>query len=148
VAGAESSYAAFSRRTEMSDAILFLCPHSAAKSVMAAAYFQQLADQRQLAVTANFAGTEPDATVSPAVMELLRVDGLDVTGLSPRLVTAEELTHAWRVISLGCDVSHLAPPGLAVEPWDDVPSPSQNLIAARDSIRVHVERLIDDFGSS
>ena len=132
----------------MSHTILFLCPHGAAKSVMAAAYFQRLADQRQLDVTATFAGTEPDAAVSPAVAELLRAEGIEVTGHIPRHVTAEELVEAWRVISLGCDVTHLAPPGLAVERWDDVPPPSQNLVAARDIILAHVERLVDELKSS
>ncbi len=131
----------------MSHTILFLCPHGAAKSVMAAAYFRRLAGQRQLDVSATFAGTEPDAAVSPAVAELLRAEGIEVTGYIPRHVTAEELVEAWRVISLGCDVTHLAPPGLAVERWDDVPPPSQNLVAARDIILAHVERLVDELKS-
>jgi arsenate reductase (thioredoxin) len=132
----------------MNHTILFLCPHGAAKSVMAAAYFQRLANQRQLDVTATFAGTEPDAAISPAVAELLQAEGMDVTGQLPRHVATEELTKAWRVVSLGCDVTHLALPGLSVEQWDDVPPPSQNLIAARDIILAHVERLADELKSS
>ena len=129
----------------MSHTILFLCPHGAAKSVMAAAYFQRLADQRQLDVTATFAGTEPDAAVSPAVVELLRADGLDVTHRIPRRVTREELTTAFRVVSLGCDLDDLLPPGTSVELWDDVPPPSQDLLAARASIWAHVEKFITEF---
>jgi protein-tyrosine-phosphatase len=128
----------------MTQAILFLCPHSAAKSVLAAAYFQRLAGQRQLDVSAAFAGTEPDAAISPAVAELLHSEGIDVTGYMPRRVTAEELAQAWRVISLGCEVDHLAPSQLAVERWDDVPPPSQDLAAAKNIILARVEQLVTE----
>jgi protein-tyrosine-phosphatase len=109
---------------------------------MAAAYFQRLAGQHQLDVNATFAGTEPDAAISPAVAELLRSEGIDVTGYAPHRVTAEELAQAWRVISLGCEVDHLASPKLAVERWDDVPPPSEDLAVAKNIILAHVEQLV------
>jgi hypothetical protein len=33
-------------------------------------------------------------------------------------------------------------PGMVIEYWDDVPSPSQNLLMTRDRIRAHVEQLV------
>jgi arsenate reductase (thioredoxin) len=128
----------------MRPTILFLCPHNAAKSVLAAAYCQQLARQRGLDVQMTSAGTEPDATVSPRIVELLRAEGLDVADHTPRRVTQEELGAVCRVISLGCDVRHLAPPGTRVEHWDDVPAPSQQLARAREVIFSHVERLVEE----
>jgi protein-tyrosine-phosphatase len=124
--------------------ILFLCPHNAAKSVLAAVYCQHLSAQCGLEVQVTSAGTEPDAAASPDVVALLRTEGLDVAPHRPRRVTREELGAACRVISLGCDVSHLAPPGTLVEHWDDVPSPSQHLARARDVIYTHVERLVEE----
>ena len=124
--------------------ILFLCPHNAAKSVLAVAYCRHLSAQCGLEVQVTSAGTEPDATTSPAAVALLRTEGLDVTPPRPRRVTQEELGAAFRVISMGCDVSHLAPAGTLVEHWDDVPSPSQHLAPARDVIYTHVERLIEE----
>ncbi len=47
--------------------ILFLCPHGAAKSVLASAYFQRAAKERGLNVRVDSAGTEPDEQVSSAV---------------------------------------------------------------------------------
>jgi protein-tyrosine-phosphatase len=126
----------------MTYTILFLCPHSAAKSVLAAAYCQQLMDELELDFQAAFAGTEPDEMISPAVAELLQTEGLDITGQTPRLVTREELAAAFYVVSLGCPLDNLLPPGTTLERWDDVPPPSQNLMAARDTIRGHVERLV------
>ena len=64
--------------------------------------------------------------------------------IDPGTVTREELGAAFRVISLGCDVSHLAPPGTRVEHWDDVPAPSQHLGQACAVIYAHVVRLIEE----
>jgi arsenate reductase len=126
----------------MSERIVFLCPHGAAKSVIAAAYCQQLADRQNVPLRATAAGTEPDAEVSPAVVELLRMEGIDIADQRPRRVTPEELVAASRIISLGCDLGDLQTADTVVEHWDDVPPPSQNLLLARDQIRAHVEQLV------
>lgn len=132
----------------MNHTLLFLCPHGAAKSVIAAAYCQQLADQYGLKARASSAGTDPSAEVSPAVVELLQAEGINVANQVPQQVTPEMLAAASLVISLGCDLDNLLPPGTPVERWDDVPLPSQDLMAARNSIRVHVEQLINDLRNS
>ena len=124
--------------------ILFLCPHNAAKSVMAAAYFDRLAAERGLPYRADSAGTEPDERPAPAVVAALREEGIDLAGHRPRRVTAEDLTAARRVVSLGCDLGDLAPPGVGVERWGDVPPASRDLAAAREAIRRHVEALVGD----
>jgi arsenate reductase (thioredoxin) len=126
----------------MHDQIVFLCPHGAAKSVIAAAYCQQLADRYDVPLRATAAGTEPDAEFSPAVLKLLRTEGIEVADQRPRRVTPEELAAASRIISLGCDLEDLQTAGMVVEHWDDVPPPSQNLLLARDQIRAHVEQLV------
>jgi arsenate reductase len=125
--------------------ILFLCPHGAAKSILAAAYCQRLAAERGLEVRAVAAGTEPDPEVSPAVARALLEDGIDVRGHRPRRVAPEELTGAWRVISMGCELGDLAPPGLVVERWDDIPPPSAQLDAARELIAARLPRLLDEY---
>jgi arsenate reductase (thioredoxin) len=92
------------------------------------------------------AGTEPEAEVSAAVAALLREEAIEVACDIPRRVSREEVTTASRVISLGCDISELAPRASMVEHWDDVPPPGTQLRAARDCIYAHVERLIDELG--
>jgi arsenate reductase len=121
--------------------ILFLCPHNAAKSVIAAAYCERLAAERGLTLRAASAGTDPG--VSPGVAGALLAEGIDVRAHRPRRVTAEELASASRVVSLGCDLGDIAPPGLVVERWDDVPSLSADLTGARAVIAAHVRRLVD-----
>jgi arsenate reductase (thioredoxin) len=123
--------------------VLFLCPHNAAKSVIAAAYLERLAAERGLTLRATSAGTDPDPGVSPGVAGALLAEGLDVRAHRPRRVTAGELARASRVVSLGCNLGDIAPPGLAVESWDDVPSPSVDLARARAVIAARVRQLID-----
>src|SRR5215218_9702446 len=101
--------------------VLFLCPHNAAKSVLAVAEFNRLAQQHGVSLHADSAGTEPDAAPSPAVVAALREEGIDVAGHRPRRVTPDDLAAADRIFSLGCDVGALAPPGAAIVSWDDVP---------------------------
>jgi protein-tyrosine-phosphatase len=123
--------------------ILFLCPHNAAKSVIAAAYCARLSAERGLTLRATSAGTDPDPGISPGVAAALFAEGIDVRAHRPRRVTAEEFAGASRVVSLGCDLGDIAPPGLVVEHWDDVPSPSADLTGARAVIAAHVRRLVD-----
>jgi arsenate reductase len=120
------------RTRPMDQTILFLCPHNAAKSVMATAFCQHLAGQYGLELHVTSAGTEPDPAISPAVAELLRKEGFGMANYRPRAVCREELAAAFRVISMACDVSDLSPSGTMVEHWNDVPAPNQGLSAARD----------------
>jgi arsenate reductase len=127
--------------------ILFLCPHNAAKSVIAAAYFARLARERGLDYQAASAGTSPDAAPSPAVVAMLREEGIDVGGYRPRRVTAEDLTSAHRVISLGCDPADLDGGDVRVDRWDDVPPASQDLGASRAAIERHLDLLVDELAT-
>jgi protein-tyrosine-phosphatase len=130
----------------MTPTILFLCPHSAAKSVLAATYCQQILHQQGLEWTVEFAGTEPDEVITPAVADLLAAEGFDLAGYRPHLVTYEQLNNAFHVVSLGCDPADLRPRN-AIEQWDDIPPTSQDLTAARNLIYGRVEQLIHDLST-
>jgi protein-tyrosine-phosphatase len=54
----------------------------------------QLAEQSGVPLHATSGGTEPDAEVSPAVVALLRTEGIDVADHRPRRVMPEELARA------------------------------------------------------
>lgn len=125
--------------------ILFLCPHNAAKSVIAAAYFNQLAEQSALLVTADSAGTEPSEAVPALVVALLAKDGIDVAHYQPRQVTADDLRDAERIISMGCTPEVLAIAPERIELWSDVPPLSQEPDRASAIIRAHVEQLINEW---
>lgn len=129
---------------ELPRTVLFLCLHNAAKSVLAAAYFDREASARGLPFRADSAGTEPDAQPSPAVVAALRDEGIDIAGRLPRRVTVDDLATAYRVISLGCDLGELPTSDVHVDRWDDVPPTSRNLAASGAAIRRHVDVLLEE----
>lgn len=128
---------------ETTKKILFICPHGAAKSVIAAADCRQQAAHRGLRIDATSAGTEPDAAVPLPVVAALRAEGIDVSAYRPRQVTREELSAAGHIVALGCDLDGLAPAGTIVERWDDIPPVSEEIDRARAAIRSHVIALLD-----
>ena len=121
--------------------VLFVCLHGAAKSVLAAAEFERLARARGVAARAASAGTEPDPQIAPVVVARLLEEGIDLRGLRPRRVTRQDVAQASRVVSFGCDLGDLAPAGVEVERWDDVPAVSDDFDRARAAIRSRVARL-------
>lgn len=123
--------------------VLFMCPHGAAKSVLASAYFKQLAAERGLRVIVNAAGTEPAPAVSPAVAARLEQQGLAVPVSKPRTVTAADVADADFVISIGCDTSKL-PPTEKLRRWDDVPDTSADFAAADQAIRAKAQALVEE----
>lgn len=124
--------------------VLFMCPHGAAKSVLASAYFERLAKERGLNVRVQSAGTEPDAAIAPAVAAHLQGQGYTTPTTPPRKATAEDLAHADLVISLGCDLAGLPRPRGALLQWDDIPSPSAEFDRADEAIRARVIALVDE----
>lgn len=124
--------------------ILFMCPHGAAKSVLASAYFRRLAKERGLNVHVASAGTEPDATVSPAVAAHLKGRGYSVPIAKPRKVAPEEFASADVVISIGCDLAALPQPRGRLIRWDEVPAPSAGFAAADEAIRKRVTDLAEE----
>jgi protein-tyrosine-phosphatase len=126
----------------MMKTVLFMCPHSAAKSVLAASYFNRAAEQRGLDVRAEFAGTEPDDAISPTVLAMLAREGFDAPANGPRLVTDADLAAASRIVTMGCDVTSIEAGRL--DDWSDVPPVSVDAEVAARAIREHVDALVDD----
>ena len=124
--------------------VLFMCPHGAAKSVLASAYFERLAKERGLNVRVESAGTDPDPTVSPAVAAHLKRQGYPAPKSNPREVTPEDLESADVVISMGCDLSGLPEPRGKLVMWDEVPPLSEDFARADEAIRKRVIELIEE----
>jgi protein-tyrosine-phosphatase len=123
----------------MKKTFLFLCPHHAAKSVLAEAYFNRaMAGTDYEAVSA---GTEPEDAVMPSVAALLKSEEIDVSGHRPRRVTEAELHAAFRIISMGCTAEELNLAPERIESWLDIPPASQDVISASEAILTHIEQL-------
>ena len=57
--------------------VLFLCVHNAGRSQMAAAFARQIGAGRVIVYSA---GSAPGETLNPAVVEVMRERGIDITG--------------------------------------------------------------------
>lgn len=128
--------------------VIFVCLHGAAKSVVAAAHFERLARERGLALRAEALGVEPDPALAPAAVRGLAAEGLDVGGRQPRAATREALAGAVCIVSFGCDLAGVAPAGMPVERWDEVPAVSEGYAAAREAIVARVGRLVEDLAAA
>ena len=119
--------------------VLFLCPYGGAKSVIAASYFNRLAEERALPyVGVAAAAEEPYDAVPAAVAAFLEGEGFDVRAFSPRHVEERDFQSATKVIAIDCDAGNASG---AIERWDDVPKVSVDLDGSAAAIRRHVEAL-------
>ncbi len=138
VAGA----AAQTAKPAASPRVVFVCEHGAAKSVIAAAYFNKIAAERGLPDRATYRGASPQADLSVSALKGLKEDGLTLPSGKPSPITNADVSAATHIFAIGCTLpSHAASSGKA-DSWDDVPE-NQGYAAQRDAIRKHVERLID-----
>lgn len=122
--------------------IAFVCLHGSAKSLIAAEFCKRLAAERGTTLQATTSGPEPDAAIPDNVIEGLLGDGIDVRGQLPQRVSAAALAGVSHIVSFGCDLSAIAPAGVAVERWDDCPAVSDDYPIARDFIAGRVARLL------
>ena len=120
--------------------VVFVCEHGAAKSVIAAAHFNHIAQQRGLNLRAVARGTNPDPEVAPKVIAGLKSERLKEITTKPQLVSERDTSDAKRVVTLGCKLPHEA----RSTDWNDIPSPSVNYSAASSAIRSRVEALVDE----
>jgi protein-tyrosine-phosphatase len=123
--------------------VAFVCLHGAAKSVLAAACFERLAEARGVRVRALAGGTEPDPEIAPVVLRALLAEGIDLRGERPRSVTPEDLAGAAAIVSFGPDLSRLAPPGRSIVRWDDLPALSEDFKAGRAAILARLPALLE-----
>jgi len=128
--------------------VLFVCLHGSAKSLIAAEHFRRLATERGVKMDALSAGTEADSEVPPRVVQGLLAEGIDVRGRRPHQVTRTDVMTASRVVTFACDLGDMAPAGMALDRWDDVPAVSEDFTKARDVIVARVSQLLEECAQS
>ncbi len=121
--------------------ILFVCEHGAAKSVIAAAYFNKLASEINLNVRAIARGTNPNEELSPKTITGLQADGLTPTESIPQKLSRVDFESAQRVVAF-CELPEEYRSKAVFEQWDGVPPVSEDYDKARDAIVERINRLI------
>jgi arsenate reductase len=123
--------------------VLFACIHNAGRSQMAAAWFNALSDPAK--ARAVSAGTQPGARVHPEVIEAMREVGIDLSTVSPRLLTDELAAEASLLVTMGCGEACPAVPGLRRLDWpleDPKGKPVARVREIRDEVRSLVAELV------
>ena len=126
--------------------VVFVCEHGAAKSVIAAAYFNKMAAERGLPQRAIARGVHPDPTYAPAVVQGLKNDGITVENGRPELVGGKDLTSAAHIVTLGCKLPQAPSAKSDLRTWDEV-NMSDGYAAARDAIAKRVQQLIQELSA-
>jgi protein-tyrosine-phosphatase len=124
-------------------AVVFVCEHGAAKSVVATAYFNKLARDRGLPYRATFRGTDPQAELSVSALKGLRDDGVEIPNGRPAPISPDDVEKATHVFAIGCTLPAGATASGKASSWSDVPD-GQGYAPMRDAIVRHVSALLDE----
>lgn len=120
--------------------VLFVCEHGAARSTIAAAYFNRIAKQKGLSFEAIFRGTDPQDSLTVATKRGLIKDGFDVSRMKPSPVSNEDVKNAYQVITFDCELPTNQPPNRLR--WNGIPPISEDYTIARNQIEKKVDDLI------
>lgn len=118
--------------------ILFLCVHNAGRSQMAAAFARELGGDR---VVVYSAGSDPGASLNPAVVAAMGERGIDISNEEPRRLTDEMGRAADVIVTMGCGDSCPVVPGKRYEDWE-LPDPAGMTVEQVRPIREELERRV------
>jgi arsenate reductase (thioredoxin) len=122
--------------------VLFVCVHNAGRSQMAAGLLAKYAGER---IVVRSAGSTPADEINPAVVDVMREVGVDLSREFPKPLTTEAVQAADVVITLGCGDACPVFPGKRYLDWDlRDPSglPVDEVRPIRDEIDRHVTMLL------
>jgi arsenate reductase len=122
--------------------VLFVCVHNAGRSQMAAALLERRGGAD---VDVRSAGSEPAASLNPAVVEAMREVGIDLTARVPRLLDVVDVRAADVVVTMGCGDTCPVFPGKRYLDWpldDPAGQDVETVRRIRDDIDARVQDLL------
>lgn len=128
---------------ESKEVILFVCEHGAARSPIAAAYFNKIAEEQNLNYRAVFRGTDPNDSLTPGTSRGLEDDSLNINGWTPKMVSENDIKEAYKVVTFDLTLPSTSPTSLPLEEWNGTPPISKDYDIARDIIVEKVNKLIE-----
>ncbi|NIM05888.1 MAG: arsenate reductase ArsC [Armatimonadetes bacterium] len=128
--------------------VFFVCVGNSARSQMAEAFFNHLAQGK---AQASSAGTSPAGQVAPLAVEVMNEVDIDMSHQYPKPLTQDMMEEADRIISMGCGVKETCPVSLGAkidEDWgiDDPFGKPEEMREIRDEIRRRVKLLLEQLG--
>ncbi|HLY08770.1 MAG TPA: arsenate reductase ArsC [Planctomycetota bacterium] len=125
---------------------LFACVHNAGRSQMSAAFFNLLADPAK--ARGISAGTEPGPRVHPEVVVAMNEVGIDLSGVTPQLITPTMAGEVNYLVTMGCGAVCPIIPKVRREDWpleDPKGKPIERVREIRDDIKRRIEELAERF---
>lgn len=111
---------------------------------MAAAFLERLAGS---SIDVSSAGTQPTEEIHPAVVQVMRERGIDLTAQRPRRLEQAFVQGAHVVVTMGCGDECPFVPGKRYEDWD-LPDPAGRPLDEVRAIRDDIERRVRDLMQS
>ena len=134
------------KQEEPTPVVIFVCEHGAAKSILSAAIFNKLAQERRLNLKAIARGTSPDPEISQKVAAGLKADGVVSSESAPKKISKADLVGAGRVITF-CTLPDDYPGSIKVENWDEFLPAIDDYGKARDMLTERIGRLLEELKS-
>jgi len=129
--------------SKLQPTVVFVCEHGNAKSTIAAAHFNRIAEAKGLPDPAISRGINPDPEIPDNIRVGLLADGIDVSGWKPTQISEADIRSAERVVTLACEM----PKSKSVSrdkliDWANLPAVSDGYTEARAEIVRRVEELL------
>ena len=131
--------------------VAFMCVQNAGRSQMSTAFAERERERRGLedSVEILTGGTHPADHVHDVVVEVMREEGFDLSGRTPREITTAELESCDYVATMGCSTLELDADGSDVDVRDwalDDPDgqPVERVREIRDTVADNVAALFDE----
>lgn len=122
--------------------IIFVCEHGAAKSVIAASYFNKMAKERNLDYVAECRGTDPDSEVSKVAKDGLTKDNVFDPSTKPKKLLSSDTTNVERIILFTPLPSDLKT-DIETENWSNIQNLDADYEKRRDAIVKKINELLD-----
>ena len=126
--------------------VLFVCVENAGRSQMAEAFTRHYGQGR---IEALSAGTMPSGELNPAVIQVMREKGIDISKNKPKMINTKMVQEADLVIVMGCAAQGFCPAPLLnkVVDWqleDPEGKSIEKVREIRDEIEKRVKKLVKD----
>lgn len=102
-------------------------------------------------ISAKSAGNMPSERVNSLAVQVMKEVGIDISGHKPKMITAEMIQEADRIILMGCGGNACPIVPKQVEDWqieDPAGKGIEKFREVRDIIREKVRKLIDEMEKS
>jgi arsenate reductase len=123
--------------------VIFVCEHGAAKSVIAAAYFNKIAKERNLNWEAVSRGTSPDATIGQSTKEGLIADHLYDQTFIPKKLSVKDTSNAKAIIRFTALPGEFNNSNVRTENWSSLRDIDSGYTLRRDAIVEQINIFLD-----